>query len=248
MLLHAAETMDSRIESAELASQLRSQRPAILASILASDFGRLRDEIEAAEAAGVAAIHVDVMDGHFVPNISFGIPILEAVRRTTDLPVDVHLMISNPAKYVDAFRKAGADNITIHIEAVPEPRPLLEKIRSLGAGAGLAFNPPTPLAAIESSIPFCDLILVMSVMPGFGGQKFDRVALDKLRQLRAASDDLVLEIDGGVNTKTIAECAAAGAQWFVTGSAIFEGDDYRARVKELAALAEQGHVESGSRS
>src|SRR5690606_11386341 len=138
-------------------------------------------------------------DGHFVPNISFGIPILEAVRRTTNLPVDVHLMISNPAKYVEAFRDAGADSMTIHVEAVPEPRPLLEKIRSLGAGAGLAFNPPTPLSAIESSIAYCDLILVMSVMPGFGGQEFDPVALDKLQTLKSRADvTALLEVDGGV--------------------------------------------------
>lgn len=241
MLLHSAETMDSRIERAEFASQLRGQRPAILASILASDFGRLRDEIEAAEAAGVAAIHVDVMDGHFVPNISFGIPILEAVRRATDLPVDVHLMISNPAKYVEAFRTAGADNMTIHIEAVPEPRPLLEKIRSLGAGTGLAFNPPTPLSAIESSIPYCDLILVMSVMPGFGGQEFDPVALEKLRALKSRTDvTALLEVDGGVTVDTIGDCAQAGTDLFVTGTAIFSHVDYPTAVKQLRSAASAG--------
>jgi ribulose-phosphate 3-epimerase len=230
--------MDSRFERAELSSQLRNQRPAIFASILASDFGQLRREVEAAEAAGAAAIHVDVMDGHFVPNISFGIPILEAVRRATELPVDVHLMIDNPAKYVEVFRHAGADSLIIHVEAVPEPRPLLERIRALGAGAGLALNPPTPLSAIEASLPFCDAILVMSVMPGFGGQEFEPVALEKLRALKSRADvSALLEVDGGVTVDTIGPCAAAGTDLFVAGTAIFHEDDYRTAVHDLRAAA-----------
>lgn len=238
MLIHPAETMDSRFERAELSSQLRNQRPAIFASILASDFGQLRREVEAAEAAGAAAIHVDVMDGHFVPNISFGIPILEAVRRATDLPVDVHLMIDNPAEYVEAFRRAGADNMTFHIEAVSDPRPLLDKIRSLGASAGLAFNPPTPLSAIETSLPYCDLILVMSVMPGFGGQEFEPVALEKLRTLKARADvTALLEVDGGVTVETIGACAQAGTDLFVAGTSIFHEDDYRTAIHGLRAAA-----------
>ncbi len=230
--------MDSRFERAELSSQLRNQRPAIFASILASDFGQLRREVEAAEAAGAAAIHVDVMDGHFVPNISFGIPILEAVRRATELPVDVHLMIDNPAKYVEVFRRAGADSLIIHVEAVPEPRPLLERIRALGAGAGLALNPPTPLSAIEASLPYCDAILVMSVMPGFGGQEFEPVALEKLRALKSRADvSALLEVDGGVTVDTIGPCAAAGTDLFVAGTAIFHEDDYRTAVHDLRAAA-----------
>jgi ribulose-phosphate 3-epimerase len=230
--------MDSRLDRAEFAKELRHRSPAILASVLACDFAQLRSEVEAAEAAGVAAIHLDVMDGHFVPNISFGIPIVEAVRRVTDLPLDVHLMIDNPHKYVEAFRDAGADSMTIHIEAVPDPRPLLEKIRSLGAGAGLAFNPPTPLAAIEASIPYCDLILVMSVMPGFGGQKFDDVALGKLQALKSRPDvHALLEVDGGVAVDTIGPCAKAGAELFVAGTSVFHHDDYAAAVRELRSAA-----------
>ena len=174
------------------------------------------------------------MDGHFVPNISIGIPIVEAVRRVTDLPLDVHLMIERPEQYIEPFRKAGADGMTIHVEAVPEPRTVLDKIRSLGALAGLALNPPTPLSAIEASLPHCDLVLVMSVMPGFGGQKFDAGALDKLRALRAREDvDALLEVDGGITPETIGECAEAGAELFVAGTAIFHSDDYGAAMRQL---------------
>jgi len=210
----------------------------IAPSILSADFSRLKDEIEAVEGAGADWLHVDVMDGHFVPNISFGIPILEAVRRATDLPVDVHLMIDNPAKYVEVFRRAGADSLIIHVEAVPEPRPLLERIRALGAGAGLALNPPTPLSASEASLPYCDAILVMSVMPGFGGQEFEPVALEKLRALKSRADvSALLEVDGGVTVDTIGPCAAAGTDLFVAGTAIFHEDDYRTAVHDLRAAA-----------
>jgi ribulose-phosphate 3-epimerase len=230
--------MDSRLDRAELASQLRKEAPAIMASLLFCDFGELQREVVAVEAAGVAAMHLDVMDGHFVPNFSYGMPIVEAVRRATELPLDVHLMMDNPAEYIEAFRKAGADSMTIHAEAVADPRPVLEKIRSLGASAGLALNPPTPLSAIEASLPYCDLILVMSVMPGFGGQKFDDVALEKLRALKSRSDvQALLEVDGGVHVDTIGKCARAGADLFVTGSAIFGHNDYATAVRELRAAA-----------
>jgi ribulose-phosphate 3-epimerase len=193
---------------------------------LACDFAHLEREVREIEAAGVPALHLDVMDGHFVPNLSIGVPIVEAVRRITDLPLDVHLMISEPAKYIEPFRNAGADSLTIHIEAVPDPRPILEQVRALGAMAGLALNPPTPLSAIETSLPHCDLVLVMSVMPGFGGQEFDNVALGKLRELNAMPGrNQLLEVDGGVDLETIGPCAAAGAQLFVTGTAIFKSND-----------------------
>src|SRR5206468_4298178 len=147
-------------------------------------------------------------------------------------PLDVHLMISNPADYIERYRQAGADSMTIHAEAVADPRPVLDRIRKLGALAGLAINPPTPVAAIRSVLDACDLVLVMSVMPGFGGQKFDRVALEKTRELRSmVGPHTLLEIDGGVNEATIAECAAAGSQLFVVGSAIFGHEDYSARVQ-----------------
>src|SRR3990172_4980190 len=230
--------MASRYDRVELVKRLRSASPAVLSSILFCDFGELRREVEAVEAAGVAAVHLDVMDGQFVPNISFGLPIVEAVRRATDLPLDVHLMIADPAQYIDQFHAAGADILTIHVEAVADPRPVLEEIRRLGAAAGLAINPPTPLSAIEASLPYCDLILVMSVMPGFGGQKFDDVALDKLRALSARSDvDALLEVDGGITTETIGACAAAGAELFVAGSAIICSDDYATSVGDLRAAA-----------
>jgi ribulose-phosphate 3-epimerase len=231
--------MDRRPDRRELARQLRSTPPAIMASLLLCDFGNLEREVKAVEEAGVAAMHLDVMDGHFVPNLTYGMTIVEAVRRITELPIDVHLMIDNPAEYVADFRQAGADSMTIHAEAVRDPRPVLEKIHSLGASAGLALNPPTPLSAIEASLPECDVVLVMSVMPGFGGQKFDDVALDKLRTLKARSDvQALLEVDGGVALDTIGRCARAGAELFVTGSAIFRSDDYRAAVRGLRSAAQ----------
>ena len=178
------------------------------------------------------------MDGHFVPNLSFGLPVVEAIRGVTRLPLDVHLMISEPARYVEAFRRAGADMLTIHIEAVPDPRPLLRQIRQLGAVAGISLNPPTPLAAVEPYLDHCDLVLVMSVMPGFGGQAFEPEALEKLRRLRAAAGaDLLLSVDGGVQTDNIGLCAEAGADIFVTGTALFSQPDYRHTIAEWTELA-----------
>ncbi|MGD9632218.1 MAG: ribulose-phosphate 3-epimerase [Pirellulales bacterium] len=229
--------MDRRLARAELTQRLRNEAPAIMASLLFCEFLELRDEVAAVEGAGAAAMHLDVMDGHFVPNFTYGMTIVEAVRRATDKPLDCHLMMDNPGRYVEDFRRAGADNMTIHIEAVPDPRPVLEKIRSLGASAGLALNPPTPLSAIEKYLPYCDLVLVMSVMPGFGGQQFDDEALAKLRTLKARQDFTpLLEVDGGVAVETIGKCAAAGAELFVTGSAIFR-HDYKTAVKQLRTAA-----------
>ena len=163
---------------------------------------------------------------------------VKAIRRVSKLPLDVHLMISDPAKYVEAFRRAGADLMTIHIETVPEPTALLERIRQLGACAGLSLNPPTPVSAVVPYLAHCDLVLTMSVMPGFGGQEFDAVALDKLRVLREkAGPDVLLSVDGGVNSDTIGRCAEAGAELFVVGTALFEHSDYRRRLNELTAQA-----------
>jgi ribulose-phosphate 3-epimerase len=230
--------MAIRFRRDELKARLRAAAPAVLPSILASDFAHLEREVKAVEAAGVTALHLDVMDGHFVPNISFGIPIVQAVRRITDLPLDVHLMISDPAEYIEPFRNAGADSMTIHIEIASDPRPMLDKIRSLGAQAGLALNPPTSLAAIEKMLPHCDMVLVMSVMPGFGGQHFDEVALRKLKAL--SQDDhceALLEVDGGINAETAGKCAEAGAELFVAGTAVFSENDYAEAIEEIHSAA-----------
>jgi ribulose-phosphate 3-epimerase len=184
------------------------------------------------------------MDGHFVPNLSFGVPIVEAVRRVTDLPLDVHLMISEPARYVEPFREAGADLITFHVEAVPDPSPLLREIRRLGALAGIAVSPPTPVAALEPCLEDCDLVLVMTVMPGFGGQPFQPEVLEKLHWLRAhVGNGRLLSVDGGVNGGTIAPCAAAGAHLFVVGTGLFGYPDYRERFAQLHTIAKSASDE-----
>jgi ribulose-phosphate 3-epimerase len=219
-------------------AELRAAAPVVLPSLLLCDFGDLASEVERLEQAGVRALHLDVMDGHFVPNLTYGLPIVEALRRRTDLLLDVHLMIANPEAYVERFRDAGADIITIHAEATDQPGELLERIRSLGGGAGLAINPGTPVAAIERHLDNCDLVLTMSVEAGFGGQQFNAVALEKLSQLRQhVGPDVLLEVDGGINERTIGACAAAGATLFVAGSSIFRSDDYGAAVRKLTELA-----------
>jgi ribulose-phosphate 3-epimerase len=241
--------MVDRIGLDELKTGLRSATPIVLPSLLACDFGHLEREIRRVEEAGAKALHVDVMDGHFVPNLSIGIPIVEAARRATDLPLDVHLMIDNPAEYVEPFRTAGADGLTIHVEVVSDPRPVLERIRSLGAWAGLALNPPTPLSALERSLPYCDLVLVMSVMPGFGGQEFDESVLPKFRELSRRHDfDALLEVDGGISPETIGRCAEAGAELFVAGTAVFESDDYSGAIRQMQFLAAQGAELRASRN
>ena len=219
----------------------RIASPAVVPSLLASDFGHLADEIARVEEAGVTALHLDIMDGHFVPNLSFGLPIVEAVRRLTDLPLDVHLMIERPGEWVERYRDAGADGLTIHVETVADPRPVLDRIRQLGAWAGLTLNPPTPLSAIEASLSHCDLVLVMSVMPGFGGQKFDAAALPKLRALRELREqgktDALLEVDGGIDEDTARLCAEAGADLLVAGTAIFREANYGAAIEALRGAA-----------
>jgi ribulose-phosphate 3-epimerase len=218
--------------------RLRQNAPVILPSLLRCDFGNLEREVRRLEEAGVHGLHLDVMDGCFVPNLTYGLPIIEALRRLTDLPLDVHLMIVQPERYVDQFIDAGAAVVTVHIEAVDDPRPLLARIRQRGAGSGIALNPATPLAQIEGCLDLCDLVLAMSVPAGFGGQSFDAVALDKLRRLRElVPADVMLQVDGGVSDQTIVACAEAGARYFVVGSAIFLQDDYAAVVRRLTELA-----------
>jgi ribulose-phosphate 3-epimerase len=217
---------------------LRLAAPVVSPSLLACDFAHVEQEVRRVEEAGAKVLHLDIMDGHFVPNLSFGMPVVEAIRRVSSVPLDVHLMIDQPGRYVERFREAGADFLTIHIEVEPEPAALLATIRRLGAAAGLSINPPTPVAAVEPYLDSCDQVLVMGVMPGFGGQEFNPVALDKLTRLRAVGPSrLLLSVDGGVNERTIGQCARAGAQMLVTGTAFFGAGDYRRRMVELAGLA-----------
>jgi ribulose-phosphate 3-epimerase len=178
--------------SPRVVDDLHAAAPLVDPSLLACDFARLGEEIRRVEQAGARLLHLDIMDGHFVPNLSIGIPVVEAVRRSTRLPLDVHLMISEPGRYVRPFREAGADLLTVHVEAVADPRPLLAQIRALGAAAGISLNPPTPVEALDGCLDLCDLVLVMSVMPGFGGQEFETEALRKLRRLRAVCRPEVL--------------------------------------------------------
>ena len=221
-----------------LLAHLNDSVPLIGPSLLACDFANLQNEIRRLEEAGARILHLDIMDGHFVPNLSFGVPVVKAVRRVTDLALDVHLMISRPELYVKPFREAGADLITFHIEAVEDPAALIDEIRELGAGVGMALNPPTPVQTLEPYLERCDLILAMSVMPGFGGQEFDPVALEKLRWLRGkVAPGVLLSVDGGVNLDTIGQCAQAGANLIVTGTALLGAADYRKRLDELRMLA-----------
>ncbi len=217
---------------------MRESAPVVLPSLLLCDFGNLEREVRQLEEAGVQALHLDVMDGCFVPNFTYGMPIVEAFRRLTDLPLDVHLMINEPDRYIESFLQAGADLLTVHVEAVDHPRDTLSRIKDLGAGAGIALNPGTPLSQIEDCLEVCDLVLVMSVDAGFGGQSFNPIALEKLKQLREqTSEQVLLEVDGGINEKTISQCAEAGADLFVVGSAIFRNGPYGASVKRLGELA-----------
>jgi ribulose-phosphate 3-epimerase len=221
--------------------RLAQASPAVLPSLLLCDFGNLEREVERLEEAGAAAFHLDVMDGQFVPNLTYGMPIVAALRRLTRLPLDVHLMIERPERYLREFRDSGADLLTIHVEATAEPAAVLRSIRDMGLGAGLAVNPGTPLDGVERCLEFCDLALVMSVPAGFGGQPFDRAALERVRRLRQlAGDRLLLEMDGGINDATIGDCAAAGAQLLVVGSGIFRASDYGEALRRLTSLASSG--------
>jgi ribulose-phosphate 3-epimerase len=210
-------------------------------SILSADFSRLGDEIRAVEAAGAEVIHVDVMDGHFVPNITIGPLVVNAVRQVTDLPVDVHLMITQPDQYLKDFADAGADWITVHVEACTHLHRTLSFIRSLGKKAGAVLNPATSLSTLDYVLEDLDLVMLMSVNPGFGGQSFIPSTLDKCRKLRAMLDkvnpEAGIEIDGGMSPKTIGSMAEAGANIFVAGSAIYGQNNYAAVIKEMKELA-----------
>ncbi len=207
-------------------------------SLLSADFSRLGEEIRAVEAAGADIIHVDVMDGHFVPNITIGPLIVEAARRSTKLPLDVHLMITNPELYIADFAKAGADYITVHVETAYHLHRLVQSIKGHNrVKAGAVLNPATPLSSLDHVLPDLDMVLIMSVNPGFGGQSFIPSAMDKIRQLRKRIDELGLsieiEVDGGVKPENAAGIADAGADILVAGSAIFGAKDYRTAIKGI---------------
>ena len=209
----------------------------IAPSILSADFSRLGEQIKTVERAGASLLHVDVMDGRFVPNITVGLPVVKAISRATQLPIDAHLMIVEPARYVESFVEAGAQMVSIHIEADPHAHRTLTAIRAAGAKAGIAINPATSLSALEEAIKFVDFVLVMSVNPGFGGQEFISSSLDKVRRLRKMLDErgskARIEIDGGIDQDNVAEVAGAGAEIIVSGSAIFGAPDPAVALREL---------------
>ena len=212
----------------------------IAPSILSADFSKLGEELRAVEVAGADWIHVDVMDGHFVPNITMGPFIVEAVRRVTELPIDVHLMIENPDRYISDFAKAGASLISIQVEACIHLNRTVQMIKEAGIQAGVVLNPSTPVASVRWILPYIDFVLIMSVNPGFGGQHFIPNSLDKIRAMRKLIDELdlptLIQVDGGVNSKTIQAVASSGANVFVAGSAIFGSEDYSQTIKQLKKL------------
>ena len=216
----------------------RERAPLVAPSMLKCDFGNLHREVELLEAAGADVLHLDVMDGHFVPNLSYGPMVIARLRELTSLRFDAHLMISEPGRYLDEYVQAGCEAITFHVEAEPNGEELLDRIRDAGCLAGIALNPGTPTEQIETLLPHCDLALVMSVEPGFGGQAFQPQSLKKLQRLREiVPTNTLLSIDGGIGPKTIESAAAAGADLFVVGSAIFDAPDYRVAMELLRSRA-----------
>ncbi|MGB2991783.1 MAG: ribulose-phosphate 3-epimerase [Paenisporosarcina sp.] len=213
----------------------------IAPSILAANFSKLAEEVKEVEQAGAKLIHIDVMDGHFVPNITMGPIVVEALRPVTKLPLDVHLMIENPDKYIESFAKAGADYITVHVEACPHLHRTIQLIRSFGVKPGVVLNPHTPIEAIQHVLEDIDMVLFMTVNPGFGGQKFIHSVIPKIKQLSDIIKErdlaIEIEIDGGITAETIVPCAEAGATIFVAGSAIYNQQD---RTKALQDIQQAG--------
>lgn len=216
----------------------------IIPSILSADFTRLGDELRAVESAGADWIHVDVMDGHFVPNLTMGPMTVEAVRRVTALPIDAHLMIDNPDEFIEKFAAAGATHISVHAESVVHLNRSLQLVRSCGAHPGIALGPAAPLSLLDWSLDFADYVLLLAVNPGFGGQEFQPAVLNKVRalrtELRRRGLSMPIESDGGINHQTIADFAAAGVDMFVVGSGIFGTKDYPATFARLRGEVERG--------
>lgn len=217
-------------------------RVQIAPSILSADFARLGDEVRAVEAAGADVIHVDVMDGRFVPNITVGLPVVESLKKVAKKPLDCHLMIVEPEKFAVEFVKAGASNVSIQAEATVHLHRAIYQIKEAGATAGVVLNPGSPLSLIEHVLPDVDLILLMTVNPGFGGQKFIRNVLPKVRSLRKALDEIgskaIIEVDGGIASDTVAEVVAAGARLLVAGNAVFKKEDYKKAIEDLRSKGE----------
>jgi ribulose-phosphate 3-epimerase len=209
----------------------------IAPSILSADFSRLSEEIQAVERGGATLLHVDVMDGHFVPNLTVGLPVVKSISQATELPIDAHLMISEPGRYAEQFVEAGAKMVSVHVEADAHLHRTLASIKAAGAQAGVVLNPATPIEALAEALLFADYVLVMSVNPGFGGQKFIATSIDKVRRLRTMIEgrnlNTRIEIDGGIDLENIAAVVAAGAEIIVSGSAIFGAADPEAAVREL---------------
>lgn len=209
----------------------------IAPSILSADFTKLAEAIESVKTGGAKMLHVDVMDGHFVPNITIGLPVVKSIRKATDMIIDTHLMIKEPGRYAVEFVNAGADMVSVHVEADVHLHRTLTAIRDVGAKAGIAINPATPIESLSEALPYADFVLLMSVNPGFGGQKFIPTMIDKLRRLKqmitARGLSTQIEIDGGIDSSNIAEIAAAGANMLVAGSAVFSNDDPAVAVKDL---------------
>ncbi|MBN2446095.1 MAG: ribulose-phosphate 3-epimerase [Phycisphaerae bacterium] len=210
----------------------------ITPSVLAADFSRLGEQVALVEQAGADWLHLDIMDGHFVPNLSIGVPVVASIRKVTSLHLDVHLMLTDPGKYAEPFVKAGADTVTFHIEAVDDAPAMVEQLRGLGVGVGVSLNPGTPADAARQIVPMVDLVLVMTVWPGFGGQKFMPECLDKIRTLAGwMNAEQTLQVDGGIDTTTAPLVAGAGANNLVAGSAVFGATQPGAALKELRRVA-----------
>jgi len=224
-----------------LTATLEARGPVVLPALLLCDFGHLAHEVERLETAGAAGLHLDVMDGRFVPQLTYGMVVVEAVRRAAKGPVEVHLMVEQPESCIEDYAKAGADILTVHVEGLSDPRRTLKTIASLGPRAHLAISPRTPVEQVAPYLDACDGVLVMSVEPGFGGQRFNPVALEKLSRLAALRADMGgtfrLGVDGGISTETIGPVAAAGAELIVAGSAVIRSRDYAQAIAELEHLA-----------